>query len=97
MDVAKYSAIAEFMGSWFHQDFDLHGGTVSEVMNSFRAVTPIADQMKLKSEIGQFLDEHPDDLDEAFEAMFRPDVIPSALSGSTRAFLEELRVLLEVN
>lgn len=94
MDIAKYSAIAEFMGGWFHQDFDLEGGTVSEVMNSFRVMTPIADQMKLKSEIGRFLDEHPDDLDEAFEATFRPDVIPSALSGSTRAFLEEVAYCL---
>jgi hypothetical protein len=91
----EYPAIAEFMGGMFHQDFDLVGNTVAEIMAAFREVTPREEQFRLKTELVRFLGEHGNDLDEAFETTFRPDVIPSAFSGSTRAFLEEIRDLLE--
>lgn len=90
-----YTALSQFMGGWFHQDFDIEGNTVPEVVDAFRAVTPPEEQAKLKSDIQRFLDEHPNDLDSAFEETFKPDIIASALSGSTRGFLEEVRDLLD--
>ena len=90
----EYPAIADLMGGMFHQDFDLVGNTVAEIMSAFCEVTPRDEQIDLKAEIARFLEEHGDDLEEAFEKTFRPDVIPSAFSGSTRAFLEEIRDLL---
>lgn len=91
-----YTALSDFMGGWFHQDFDIEGNTVSEVLDAFRAVTPPEEQAKLKSDIQRFLDDHPNDLDSAFEETFKPDIIASAFSGSVRAFLEEIRDLLKV-
>lgn len=90
-----YTALSQFLGGWFHQDFDIEGNTVPEVLDAFRAVTPPEEQAKLKSDIQRFLDEHPNDLDSAFEETFEPDIIASALSGSTRGFLEEIRDLLD--
>jgi hypothetical protein len=92
-----YTALSQFLGGWFHQDFDIEGNTVPEVLDAFRAVTPPEEQAKLKSDIQRFLDEHPDDLDRAFEETFKPDIIASALSGSTRGFLEEIRDLLALD
>jgi hypothetical protein len=91
----SYTALSNFMGGWFHQDFDIEGNSVAEILEAFRAVTPANEQRKLKSDIQRFLDEHPSDLDSAFEETFKPDIIPSALSGTTRAFLEEIRDLLD--
>lgn len=90
-----YTALSDFMGGWFHQDFDIEGETVPEIVRAFRGVTPLGEQKKLRSDIERFLAEHPEDLDGAFEEAFNPDVIPSILSGSTRAFLEEIRDLLD--
>lgn len=90
-----YTALSQFLGGWFHQDFDIEGNTVPEVVDAFRAVTPPEERARLKSDIQRFLDEHPNDLDSAFEETFKPDIIASALSGSTRGFLEEIRDLLD--
>jgi hypothetical protein len=92
-----YTALSRFLGGWFHQDFDIEGNTVPEVLDAFRAVTPPEELAKLKSDIQRFLDEHPNDLDSAFEETFKPDIIASALSGSTRGFLEEIRELLALD
>lgn len=90
-----YTALFDFMGGWFHQDFDIEGDSVPEIVRAFRGVTPLGEQKNLKSDIERFLAEHPDNLDGAFEEALKPDVIPSVLSGSTRAFLEEIRELLD--
>jgi hypothetical protein len=92
-----YTALSQFMGGWFHQDFDIEGSTVPGIVDAFRAVTPPEEQAKLKSDIQRFLDEHPNDLDGAFEETFEPDIIASALFGSTRGFLEEIRDLLDLD
>jgi hypothetical protein len=94
MTEQTYPALTDLMGGMFHQDFDIVGNTVAEIIRAFQDVTPRAEQAELRVEIERFLAEHGDDLDEAFEATFKPSIIPSAFSGSTRAFLEEIRDLL---
>jgi len=94
MTVTPYSKLADLVGGWFHQDYDIEGETVVDVINAFRAVTPPEQQAALCAEIAAFLNEYPARLDEEFEARFQPDVTPATLSGSTRAFLEEIRGLL---
>ena len=92
-----YPALSHFMGSWFHQDFDIDGNTVSGILAAFRAVTPPKEKGELKLDIQRFLDDHPNDLDSAFEETFKPDISASAFSGSARRFLEEIRDLLDPN
>jgi hypothetical protein len=90
-----YAALSDFMRAWFHQDFDIEGNTVAEMVGAFRRVSSPHEQRELKSGIERFLAEHPSDLDIAFEEAFQPDVSAAAFSGCTRAFLEEIRDLLE--
>lgn len=94
MLAAPYTALADFLASWFHQDFDIEGETVAEVVTAYKASSSAAAQTRLRQEIEAFLRDHDDELDEAFENVFHPDIIASALSGSTRGFLEEVRDLL---
>ncbi|HET8706301.1 MAG TPA: contact-dependent growth inhibition system immunity protein [Pseudomonadales bacterium] len=90
----NYPSLADFIASWFHQDFDLEGETVAEVVTSFLAVTPPEERAALRDDIDAFLAEHSSNLDDDFNAIFQPDIIPSALSGSTRNFLDEIRRLI---
>jgi contact-dependent growth inhibition (CDI) system CdiI-like immunity protein len=90
----NYPALSDLMGSMFHQDFDVAGDTLAEIVQAFREVSSRAEQVALENEIERFLLEHADNVDDAFEKMFRPEVIPAAFSGSTRAFLEEISELL---
>lgn len=90
MPAETYPKLTELIASWFHQDFDIEGETVAEVMAACRRVMPTADREATRTEISRFVSLHEEDLEAAFERTFKPDVIPSVLSGSTRAFLEEI-------
>lgn len=94
MTAHRYPRLADLIGGWFHQDYDIEGETVAEVIGAFRAVTPADQQVALRADISAFLAEHSETMEEDFETIFQPDVTPSALSGSTRAFLEEIWALL---
>lgn len=94
MTANHYPRLADLLGGWFHQDYDIEGETVAEVIGAFRAVTPPDEQAALRTDISAFLTEHSETIEEDFETIFQPDVTPSALSGSTRAFLEEIQALL---
>jgi hypothetical protein len=89
-----YPHLADFMGGWFHQDFDIVGDTLEEIVTAFRAIAPPETQAALRSEIAAFLKDHSQNIDEEFERAFNPQVVPSAFTGSTRSFLETIRDLL---
>lgn len=90
MPADTYPKLADLIASWFHQDFDIEGETVAEVMAACRRVMSIADREATRMEISRFLSVHDEDLEAAFAQTFKPDIIPSVLSGSTRGFLEEI-------
>lgn len=94
MTANRYPRLADLLGGWFHQDYDIEGETVVEVIGAFRAVTPADQQAALRTDISAFLTEHSETIEEDFETIFQPDITPSAFSGSTRAFLEEIQALL---
>lgn len=94
MNIPSYPALANLIGAWFHQDFDIEGETVAEVVAAFKSSEPAARQAEVRRDIERFLGENAEDLEARFEAIFQPGVIPSALSGSTRGFLEEIAALM---
>lgn len=94
MSSDRYPALANLIGAWFHQDFDIEGETVAEVMSAFKAAEPASRQVEVRSDIERFLRDNAEDLDARFEAIFQAGIIASALSGSTRGFLEEIAGLL---
>ena len=90
MTLDAYPALANLIGAWFHQDYDIEGETIPEIIGGFRAVTTPAERAMVRADIARFVASHPDDLEQAFERTFRPGIIPSAFSGSTRAFLNDV-------
>jgi hypothetical protein len=88
---SRDQALSDFLGEWFHQDFDLMGETVPDVARAFaESATP---QMRaaLAADIARFLDEHPDDTESAFVDLLAPEIEPTGLGYSVRGFLEDIR------
>lgn len=85
-----YPDLAEFMSGWFHQDFDIEGTTIPEIVAAFNASSSSAQREALISDISRFLKIRDEGLDETFIATFNPDIDPKGFAPTTRAFLEEL-------
>lgn len=90
-----YPRLAAFLGGWLHQDFDLEGETLAEVVAAYRRVSTPAERAGVRAEIDRFLrtaDAHR--IDAEFEATFAPDVDPRAFAADAGAFLGLLGALL---
>jgi hypothetical protein len=86
-----FPELASFMSGWFHQDFDIHGDTLEEVVAAFKAESGEELVAPLVADIDAFLATGDDGMEERFQEWFRPDVIPSGFRPTTRAFLEAIR------
>ena len=93
----RYPSLAGLISGWFHQDFDLSGNSLAEIVDAFRRVSNAAQLNSLRSDIRRFIDDHPDRLDDAFLEAFRPDVDPKAFASSARAFLDAILRQLDGN
>jgi hypothetical protein len=86
-----FPELAAFMSGWFHQDFDIHGDTLEEVVAAFKAESGEELVAPLVADIDAFLATGDDGIEERFQDWFRPDIIPSGFRPTTRAFLEAIR------
>jgi hypothetical protein len=86
-----FPELASFMSGWFHQDFDIHGDTLEEVVAAFKAESGAELVAPLVADIDAFLATGDDGMEERFQDWFRPDIIPSGFRPTTRAFLEAIR------
>ena len=90
-----YAQLENLMGGWFHQDFDVNGNTLEEIMSAYLAVTPIDQRRQLAGDIERFIGESGD-IDVRFQETFHPDVSPTGFAPTTRAFLDKIVSLLDV-
>jgi len=86
-----FPELASFLSGWFHQDFDIHGDTLEEVVAAFKAESGAELVAPLVADIDAFLATGDDGMEERFQDWFRPDIIPSGFRPTTRAFLEAIR------
>jgi hypothetical protein len=86
-----FPELASFMGCWFHQDFDINGDSLEEVVAAFKAESDQGLIPPLVNDIDAFLASGDEGMEERFQEFFRPDIIPTAFRQSTRAFLEAIR------
>jgi hypothetical protein len=93
--MATYPELETLVGGWFHQDFDLDGETLEEIIGAYRNVTPDEQRRALREEIAHFLAE-ANDVDLEFEQRFSPEVSPTGFAPSTREFLERIATLVGV-
>jgi hypothetical protein len=88
-----YPELETLMGGWFHQDFDLNGDTLDEVIAAYKAATPAPQRRALVAEIQRFLT-GATDVESEFEQTFHPDVLPTGFAPSTREFLSRIAALV---
>lgn len=91
----RFPDLAAFMGGWFHQDFDLHGDTLDDVVAAFVAESGKAHVQPLIDDIDAFLATGDEELEERFQEYFMPDIISTAFRPSTREFLVAIRQALQ--
>ncbi|WP_377161914.1 contact-dependent growth inhibition system immunity protein [Roseateles sp. UC29_93] len=87
----QFPDLASFMGGWFHQDFDIEGDSIQDIVGAFRKEATTQLVQLLVADIDRFLETGDDGMDERFQAYFEPDIIPSAFCPTTRDFLLTLR------
>ncbi len=92
--MSDYPQLETLMGGWFHQDFDVNGDTLDEIIAAYRRVTPVDQQRSLATEIERFLGEARD-VDSEFQRRFNPDVSPTGFAPTTRQFLTSIAALLD--
>ncbi len=91
----SYPCLRELMSGWFHQDFDIEGETVPEIIAAFNRSCRKEQQSLLKSEIIEFLEQNQGPLDDEFQQEFNPDIDPRGFASSAREFLEQIFHQLE--
>ncbi|SEJ73177.1 contact-dependent growth inhibition system immunity protein [Achromobacter sp. NFACC18-2] len=57
-DRDKYPALETLLGGYFHEDYDLFGETLEEIVGCYKQVTPGAEIAQACREMDQFLSEH---------------------------------------
>jgi hypothetical protein len=83
------------IGGWFHQDFDLAGDTLEEVIASYKEVGMREDWADARADIERLLGRCGDqELTREFIRLFEPGVDPEAWGTSTRAWLMRIHALL---
>jgi hypothetical protein len=87
----QFPELASFIGGWFHQDFDIHGNSLEEVVTAFKAESDPALIPPLVVDIDAFLATGDGGIEDRFDEYFKPDIIPTAFRPSTREFLEAIR------
>lgn len=94
MPMRPFPDLAAFMGGWFHQDFDIHGDSLEEVVAAFKAESDAALAAPLVDGIDAFLATGDEGMEGRFQELFRPDIIPTAFRPTTREFLLAVRAAL---
>ena len=89
-----YPFLRQLLGGWFHQDFDIDGETLEEILAKFKSVTPGAEVLGVKSDIETFLKNSGNDLDNEFVRLFQPDIDPAGWDMTTREWLMRIDEIL---
>ena len=93
--IDSFPYLDALVGGWFHQDFDLAGGTLEEVVAAIKKSSPSEDWLGTKADIQRFLRTRGDgEIDADFVRLFQPGVDPVAWSGTTRTWLLKIYDLL---
>jgi CdiI immunity protein len=90
----NYPALADLISGWFHQDFDIEGDTIEEIIGAFHASSTLEARQAVIAEITHFLHQHAAAIDGEFMRIFQPDVNPAGFAHDTRAFLQEIALHL---
>jgi hypothetical protein len=94
LDPKTFSHLDQLLGAWFHQDFDLVGDTLEEILETYRSVSPDGRCAAVVRDIDRFLALPGDTLNDKFDQTFKPDIDPAGWGMSAREWLQRVRELL---
>ncbi|WP_262420100.1 contact-dependent growth inhibition system immunity protein [Paraburkholderia sp. 31.1] len=90
----RYENLYQLIGGRFHEDFDLFGNTIEELVLSFTCECTPEEINATVAEIDRFKSDHAGNLDAAFEENFGYQCDPTVWEQTTEAFLDKLKRLL---
>ncbi|MEX3858827.1 contact-dependent growth inhibition system immunity protein [Paraburkholderia sp. BR10923] len=90
----RHPRMYELFGAYFNEDFDLWGNTISEIVSCYKNDSSTEYRKEIIDEINSFMNEHPSDLDSAFERDYGSGFDPNLWGHTTASFLDELKRLL---
>ena len=91
----EYPYLQAFLGGWFHQDCDVDGNTLEELVASFKRRSPERDWQVVRTDIERFLRDRDDkEVAVDFPRLFQPEVGPAEWGMTTQEWLETLARLL---
>jgi hypothetical protein len=94
-DADTYPYLDALVGGWFHQDFDIDGNTLEEVLASYRDRSPPGDHLGAKADIQRFIENTPpEQLEAEFNARFMPTGFPGRDDASLHDWLRRVHALL---
>ncbi|HEX3435661.1 MAG TPA: contact-dependent growth inhibition system immunity protein [Pseudacidobacterium sp.] len=94
----NYPYLDNLLGCYFHQDFDIEGDTIEEIIAAYRRDHPISlDGLGVRADIHRLLRRYDDsELAQEFVRIFQPDIIAEGWEGmTTRQFLLRMDALLQ--
>jgi contact-dependent growth inhibition (CDI) system CdiI-like immunity protein len=92
----SFPYLDSLIGGWFHQDLDIYGDTLDEVIAAYRQGAPVEDWMGVRADIHRFLRLHKEDqLTEQFGKTFHHEVDPELWEMTTRQWLLKVDELLQ--
>lgn len=91
----SYPRLASLIGGWFHQDFDLAGDTLEEIVAAYKKVHSSKDWNGARAEFAKFLQGRGDaQVRKDFVRLFQPGIDVEAWGTSTRQWLLRVAELL---
>jgi len=96
----EYPDLDRLIGGYFHEDFDIFGNTLEEVIGEFTNDFASEPEMaaRAKRDIERFLAERPDDtgLTKDFQSFFRPGVLPEGWEPGVTNWRQWLTLVAEL-
>jgi len=95
MSQNTFEYLASFISGSFHQDYDIYGDTLDQIVAAFNARAMPKQQERTLADLREYLGQHPDDteLSADFYKRFDWDLIEDAF-GKPRDFLTKVAELL---
>lgn len=83
----RFQHLSSFLSAWFHQDFDIAGGTLEEVVSSYLLSAPVEEVNCIRNDISSFLVVHPLSTSYELETDLGLEVDPLGFATSGKNFL----------
>jgi hypothetical protein len=86
----QYKHLASFLAGWFHQDFDLVGESIEEIVAAYKKSASLGSIMNVRSDIDRLLNRLGDSIEIEFDKLFVLEIEPTGFSPTVESFLRTI-------